>query len=199
MSLVSDFGNRWTDGFKTDSYYLARVGLDYNVNSTMRLAGGFAHFGYLTDGKITKAEYRTYQEMNLKNVFNKFSIKHRYRIEQRSFRSVGSDVVTNSFNWRFRYAVTFSIPMVKFDKGQQLKLNVINEIFINAGKQIVNKTFDQNRLMISPTFDFNKNLSLAVTYNNQIAGTATAGDFKHANVIWFQIKQKMDFTRKRNE
>ena len=76
-------------------------------------------------------------------------------------------------------------------------LNVGDEVFFNAGKNIVYNIFDQNRILVSPTVQFNKNFAVSLTYNYQFAATSTAATFNRTNVVWLQVKQKFNAQHKK--
>jgi len=82
-SWLSDVGFRWRDGFQENSQYIVRTSIGYIINPSVRISSGFAHLGFFSSNKIQRFELRPYQEINVKNTFNKISISHRYRIEQR--------------------------------------------------------------------------------------------------------------------
>jgi hypothetical protein len=156
--------------------------------------------GFYSSGDLIKTEYRPYQEIGVTNEFNKIGLSHRLRIEERFFKKLNTDPFedANSFNFRFRYMFMVGIPLVQFSSnpGSELSLNLGDEIFINAGADIVNNVFDQNRLLISPTYRLNEQFSFALTYNYIFAGTPQAGQYASLQVFWLQIKQNLDFRRK---
>jgi hypothetical protein len=124
------------------------------------------------------------------NKYNNIGINHRYRIEQRFFQTDES----NSFNFRFRYSIMFGIPIIDIssDKQSKLLLNLGNEIFINAGDDITYDIFNQNRFIISPTYQVNEDLSFSLTWNMQFASSSDPLNFNFTNVAWLQIKHNMN-------
>ena len=198
--ILFDAGYRWLDGFEERSQYIIRAGIGYRPVSRLRLVAGFAHLGFYSSGDLTKTEYRPYQEIGLTNKLNKIDLSHRLRIEERFFKEQHPQPFQDaqSFNFRFRYLFAVGIPLVQFDghRGSELSLHLGDEIFINAGADIVNNVFDQNRLLVSPTYRLNEQFSFALTYNYIFAGTAQAGQYASLQVWWLQIKQNLDFRRK---
>lgn len=197
---LTDGGFRWKNGFDKNSQYIIRTAIGYNLHPSIRVSTGFAHLGYFLSNKVVSHEYRPYQELQFKQAFNKISLTHRYRVEERYFhlKLVNDKQSANSFNFRFRYSVMLNIPLWQLAKDQPDKLVLLSlgdEIFLNAGKQIVNNIFDQNRLIISPTVQFNKNLSMALTWNTIFAKGIGEGNYRKVNVAWLQIKHKLDFRK----
>lgn len=201
-TLNGDIGFRWRDGFDENSLYIVRVGANYKFNKTMGIAAGIAHLGFYAEDKINRLEIRPYQEFNMTNTSGKVSVLHRFRVEERIFYPVidGKILSTNDFNFRFRYRFMLNIPVFNLsskDADQKVYLNLGDEIMINAGKNIVYNTFDQNRILIGANFQVDKNLGLALTYNNQFSATKKAANYNHTNVIWLQITQKIDASKKK--
>lgn len=198
-SWLTDGGFRWSDGLSNSSQYIVRTGAGYTINPDFSISAGVAQLGFYTDNELNRFEFRPYQEMNLTNHIGSIDINHRYRIEQRFFCSNenGLFASSNTFNFRFRYGITFSILVVKLSEESPDKaifLNIGNEIFINAGSDVTNNVFDQNRFTISPTLQLSEQLSFSFTWNIQYAGTSTPGDFNADDVFWLQIKHNLDFT-----
>lgn len=196
---LSDAGYRWQNGFKESSQYLIRIGIGYNLNSNCRVSSGFAHLGFYSNDVLNRMEFRPYQEVQFKHNFNKIDLNHRYRIEERfSYPYNNNQTKSEStFNFRFRYSIMVGIPLFKLRGEKEIILNIGNEIFINAGKDIVNNVFDQNRFIISPSFKLNKQLTFSLTGNNQFASTTTQGNFENTYIIWLQIKHKLTLKKKK--
>ncbi|MFO7880621.1 MAG: DUF2490 domain-containing protein [Bacteroidales bacterium] len=204
LTLLYDGSYRWKDRFQKKSQYLIRAAIGYNINSDIQISSGIAHLGFYFSDKLITVEFRPYQEILVKNKFNKIGMNHRYRIEERFFYPVDNGEIQKlgTFNFRFRYAFMFSIPLFKLSKTKTDKaflLNIGDEIFINAGKEVVNGIFDQNRIIVSPTFKLNESLSLSLTWNSQFASTQSQDIFNYTNVYWFQIKHNLKIGKKQKE
>jgi hypothetical protein len=133
-------------------------------------------------------------------------ITHRYRIEERFFNPVvnGSIQTPNTFNFRFRYAAMISVPLFGLSKTNpdtKFLLNFGDEVFINAGRGIVHTIFDQNRIIISPSFQLSKKMTVSLTWSRQYASTATRASFKRTNITWLQVRHTLDFAhlKEKNE
>ena len=196
-ALLADAGFRWKEKLENKSQYITRFGIGYQLHKNICVATGVAFLGYYASDKRSKMEFRPYQELIFKQNFEKIKIQHRFRTEQRFFNQVVGGEITGEdfFNWRFRYRFFVTVPILNLSANNpegKLSLNIGDEIFINAGKEIVNNVFDQNRVLIGPVFQINKNISVSLTYNAQFASTTIAGTYRYTSVLWLGIKQNID-------
>lgn len=200
-SLFFDAGYRWENVFQESAQYIARAAIGYTIRPEVRISSGLAHFGFYSSAKIGKVEWRPYQEIVFSTKFHTIGLSHRYRLEERFFKAVddGKIQTPNTFNFRFRYAVMVNIPLFKLSKEKKDKIFLItlgDELFINAGKGNVHSIFDQNRIIVSPTFQLSEQLALSVTWNSQFAASSTQANYVHTNVVWLQIRHKFDLKPK---
>ncbi|MDX2302716.1 MAG: DUF2490 domain-containing protein [Microscillaceae bacterium] len=200
-TLLADGSYRLREGFEAHALYLARVGVAYQLNNSVRLAAGFANLGTYGEENITRREYRPHQEVSIRNKFPRLDINHRFRLEERFFREAhpapGED--PNNFNYRFRYQFLMNIPLVTFKASKsekKLLLGIADEIFIQAGREIVYNVFDQNRVLISPTIQCNKSLSIALTYAYQFASQNAPNRYVHTDIYWLIIRHNIDLSPK---
>lgn len=200
-TLQLDGGWRWRNDFRENSAYIVRSSAGYAPSVNLRVSAGLAHLGLFLADTLSRVELRPYQELQLTQPFPKFNLIHRYRLEERIFYPVseGRIEATDRFNFRFRYAVGLRMPLFRLSKDNPdavFVLEVGDEIFLQFGPQVTHTFFDQNRLLISPTFRFNKSFAVSLTWNNQFASTATSGAYAHNQVFWLQVRQQFDFSRK---
>ena len=196
----TDVGYRWTDFLEESKQFITRTAIGYALNPSIRISAGFAYLGYYSSGDLNRFEYRPYQEMTIKNDFQFFDIKHRYRLEERfsGLPDSSGDGTSGNFNFRFRYAFNFKIPILNLSATnleRKMVLNIGNELFLNAGDEIVSNIFNQNRIIISPGIQLNKNLSLHLTWNRLFASQAESASYSHFNVFWVQVKHGLDFRK----
>ena len=196
----TDGGYRFNEMFKNPSQYIVRTGFSYQLNTHMKASAGFAHLGFYTSKKLSKLEYRPYQEFALSDKYNNLGIQHRFRIEERYFQNVfdGNIQPGDNFNVRFRYLFLLNFTIIKLSStnpDRVLSMNLGDEIFINAGKEIVYNVFDQNRILMGTALEFTKSFTIAITYNIQYAAYNSSNNYNHTDVIWLAIKQNLDITR----
>lgn len=195
-TVLLDGGFRWRDGFDNKSAYIIRGGMGYSFSSKMRVSGGLAYQGVYALERIVRHEYRPHQEILHKSTWGKVKISNRLRIEERFFKDKILDAATVDFNFRFRYALMVSIPVANLSSenpSRKILLNVGDEIFLNAGNEVSDRVFDQNRLIFSPTLQWSENLSISLTYNSQYASTVLPDNFLQSRVYWLQIRHNLDF------
>ena len=152
---------------------LVRVGLGYNLteNNNNVLAGyafiNSKNYIGLTDEKSERNEHRLYQQFLTRNVFGRFNIQHRYRVEER--------FVENDFRLRFRYFLSLNIPLNKKTMEKDaVYLTAYNEIFLNNKKSI----FDRNRIYGGLGYVIHKNLRIETAVMSQIQENKTRPQFQ---------------------
>jgi hypothetical protein len=198
-SILADGGFRWKDEFLKRSQYIVRVAGAYFLAPNIRLAAGFAHLGTFTDVDITAVEFRPHQEITIRQNSVKPPIRHRIRVEQRFIETTSNnDLHFNRFNWRFRYFIGISIPIIKqlpSNSSMSLHLNAGDEIFINAGKDIVYNVFDQNRVLVGPVLRLNPNLAVSMTYNGKFTALNLPREYTYNHIIWLRIRHQIDLAK----
>lgn len=173
-SVWLDVGIRTEDSFtKGVSTLLGRTGLIYDLNKSLRLAGGYAFFNqyppYGIDG-IAQPEHRFWEQVQWQKNRTRSLFTHAIRFEQRFRHRLSSLTELGEgyrFNYRLRYNFTWQYPLrkPKRDKGD-LSIVLTDEIMFNFGKQVVYDHFDQNRLLLGLRYYFNPNNNLLIGYMN---------------------------------
>lgn len=200
--MNADAGFRWADSFKNKLQYISRVGVGYQLNPRFRLATGFANLGSYSASSLSKLEFRTYEEISAGYQYNKIAINHRFRVEERYYRSVvNGDILSGyDFNFRMRYQISAIIPLISFENpDQKLSLNVADEIFVNAGSEIVYNLFDKNRFVIGPAFQCSKKLTIGLSYTHQFSQLNSPALYAHDDVMWLAIRHSVDFSKHQSE
>ncbi|NJN28098.1 MAG: DUF2490 domain-containing protein [Cyclobacteriaceae bacterium] len=198
--MLADAGYRVQDGFTKRSLYILRMGAGYRINETHRLIMGFVHTGSYGNEGLKLMEYRPYQEWGIAQRLGKIGLKHRFRIEERFFKTVATEELPSeaSFNFRFRYSAMVSIPLVTLSARypeRKLLLDVGEEIFVNAGQDIVYNVFDQNRVLLGTTVRFCKRLALSITYNHQFRALNQANTYRLDRVFWLGLRNNISMVR----
>jgi hypothetical protein len=196
-TVLLDGGYRWKNELVNRSQFIVRAAGAYNLTPSIRIATGFAHLGTYTDIDITTREWRPHQEISITQDPGKIRIRHLARIEQRFFEATShSDHHFSRFNWRFRYLINFSIPLITNfpNPNMALGLNIGDEILINAGHDIVYNVFDQNRLLIGPAWQVNRHLTFSMTYQGQFAALNLPERYHYNHILWLGIRHKIDLS-----
>ncbi|MGR3811215.1 DUF2490 domain-containing protein [Jiulongibacter sp. NS-SX5] len=118
--------------------------LHFNPEPSLTVSGGITFSNAnppepFSENPTSRSEMRFNQLLTFTQKEKKLDLSHRIRFEERFFMS--NPVSEGTFNWRFRYMFTVSKPL-----NENLTLKLSDEVFINAGKNIVFNTFDANRL-----------------------------------------------------
>lgn len=186
-SLHVEYQLRRTEGIKKWQQSLLRLGLNYKIRPDIILHGGYGYietfpygdFPIAADGKFP--EHRLYEQLSLKQSFGKWSLVHRFRLEQRWLGKVRPNMAEREIEeWiflnRFRYQFKVQHPLWERQE-KQIFAALANEIFIGSGKNLGLNIFDQNRFSLSLGYKFNKRYTVEFSYLNQILqqGKAVSG------------------------
>lgn len=135
---------------------LLRTGVGINLSeNNNNLLLGYAFIKsekYLSNNedKVVSQEHRIYQQFLTKQHFGRFSLQHRYRIEERF-------LPVNKFNLRVRYFIAANMALnQKNFNPKTIYLSAYNEIFLNND----HPTFDRNRLYGALGYVINKSLKM---------------------------------------
>ncbi len=188
---------RWKDIYGKQSKWLSRIAVSQHLEEGFSLGAGLTHsFNYDNDKLVDRQEIRPFQEISIKqNIKNRLRLKQRVRVEERFFRykSNGNYLAGYAFNYRFRYRFESTVNLIKGKKGSwkkpRLSLTIGDEIFINAGEEIVSNIFDQNRFFAFLNFRILKNFSIRTAYASRFKSTSTPGSFKRTNIFALSLNQ----------
>jgi hypothetical protein len=193
FDLHTEYQWRRANGFADWQQSLARVGLDYKLNPSVTISGGYAWILTYPYGSQPIAnqtnENRLWQQLILKQPIGNFQVQHRYRLEQRW--------TDNQFKQRMRYRAQVLIPLQKsfVDKKQGLFLNVNNEVFLGFGKGIGKNILDQNRFIGAVGYQFNKDFSLQMGYLNQFVIKPDGLHIERNHTLWTSVVYNLDFSK----
>lgn len=175
-SLHLEYQLRRTDGLTSPQQNLLRLGLNYHVHENIMFHGGYAwvatypYGDYPIASNGTFPEHRTYQQFAIKQAVSKWSIQHRFRLEQRWLAKLATnnaEIEDWVFLNRFRYQFRLQYPF-KLSKKTSINLIAWDEIFIGSGKNLGTNIFDQNRLALQIGLKLTKNYQIEFGYLNQI-------------------------------
>jgi len=143
---------RRADAGLTAQQLLLRPAVNYQASGNLLLTAGWAFIQTYRSGGFPPPsrfpEQRFFQQAIVKHGVGKFSVAHRYRLEQRFIGSTlpgldGPEVQDWRYENRFRYMVRGTVPIAR-RKG--LYLAAYEEFFMNFGGNVASNVFDQNRL-----------------------------------------------------
>ena len=196
-SIHSEFDNRIFISPLDQNLFVLRVQGRYKVLEQMELGAGFTYFSVATQdpdihSKFNKPEYRIQQDATLKQNLGKTTLNQRFQIEERFFQNFDKErlISGSTFFWRFRYRIQGDYNFWQ-KKKQFLKAIISDEIMINAGKKVVNNTFDQNRIYAGLQYGINFSLALELGYMNSFQQLSTEVDYFNRNIIRLSIYHKL--------
>ncbi|WP_397446865.1 DUF2490 domain-containing protein [Polaribacter sp. R77954] len=153
-SLKTSFHVRYFEFITEYQQEIYRLGLNYKINPNFNFTLGSVYSitdsSYKTDAPDLY-EYRFYQDLNLKDNWGNFGIKHRVRLAQRFRRKNFENKTTH----RIRYGLFLSYPI-----SQKLTTYGFNEIFI----KFATKAFGQNRTGFGFLQKLTKQIKLKLGY-----------------------------------
>jgi hypothetical protein len=149
--------------------------------------------------RLTIPELRPHVEFANRQAINRLTLDHRYRAEARFFHNTDPEGATLedgfSFgNYRFRYRLQLSTPIVQFDEHRALRVKVSDEVHVNAGNNIVRNVFEQNRIAAGFSMDVLPNLMVDIGYLNWYQQRPT-GDFYNRHILTFTVQHEIDLSR----
>ena len=133
-----------------------RLGINYTLSPKTNITAGvsYATADVVYDtSSINLYESRFYEDLNLKWNWNKFTTKHRFRLEQ---RFIHKNLNTDQFQHWLRYDLNISYPLSK-----TWSAFVFNELFLNLNSS---KRFNQNWTGTGLLYKWNQNIKLKIGY-----------------------------------
>lgn len=196
--LWLDLQLRLNDVADRKSVSIARLGYTYFLSDQVRLTAGYGyitHYG-LSDQSPDVPEMRPWQQLQWFDRKKGLSLAQYFRVEERFVRKVSGGALTDAsrFTWRFRYNFAASIPL----KGKQMLprtpfLFLNDELHINAGKNIINNYFDQNRLFAGVGYQFTGGLNAHLGYLYVFQQLAEGNRYIHINAVRLFVFHNLDF------
>lgn len=170
-SIHSEIQFRSYELFPNTEQLLIRGGINYHQNANVLFTAGYGWItNYKDDGEIFKNyiinENRLWQQILIKDNFNRLFLEHRYRLEQRWIEQKNA----NNYKNRIRYLLRITIPLNKKEITKQtIFIGIYNEVFIHLDKN----PFDRNRLYGAMGYQFAKFSNLQLGYMAQTIGSKT--------------------------
>ncbi len=195
LNLSADAGVRRMDGLSEWSQMLVRAGIGYKLIGNLQGTTGVACFTFFAEDKIARIEYRPYQELLTTQTFGKATVQHRFRLESRYFRRVDDGLITSDdqFNFRFRHRVYITVPIWQFSEknpDRKLLFNIGDEIFLNAGNEVVYNAMDNNRLVAGLSLSLNAKTVVSCIYNLQTGQRMRPASYEYTDVVWLTINHR---------
>ena len=192
-TMAADGGLRMKKALSEKAATLGRIGIQYNISQNFSAAIGGAYFSQYINDKISREEWRGYQELFYKHRLKRLSVSYRFRLEERYFHSLTTG--KDNFNFRPRFRAYFTIPLNHMNMADKtVYLIVGDEIFMNFGDGVI-YNYDQNRLISGIGYKLNNAFSIYATYVYQFA-QRSAISFEHSDIIWLGISHTIKLKKK---
>jgi hypothetical protein len=196
-SLHSEFDNRLFLNPVTENLFVIRSQIRYKASDSLELGGGIGYFPVATQDPENTTdfmipEYRGQQDIVWKNTIGKVQLSQRFQIDERFIRNASKTSLLpgTTFNWRFRFRMQAEYDLWKKD-NRFLKTIVHEEILLNAGKSIVENTFDQNRIYAALQYGINEKIAIELGYLNSFQQRSSGADYYDRDIIRLSIFHKL--------
>lgn len=167
-------------------YHEIKTGISYYVNKNFSVLMGVGKYHTYSDpGSFTKPvtanETRLWQQLTMNNYLGNVKFEHRYRIEQRWFKT--------GYRNRFRYRLGASVPVDKSAAGKPY-ISAFNEVFLTNTEP----HYERNRFFVGFGYKINSWVTLQPGYVYQYDFRDDEGNGKH----FFQLTLNIDLDGDRN-
>lgn len=197
-----DLHLRLTNDFvKQKNLSIIRVGYTYYVSDQVRITAGYTYatqYG-LSPEEPDVPEHRPWQQIQWFEKKNGFNLMQWFRIDERFRTKVENGELADgyNFNWRFRYNFALTLPLRgKVVQAKTPFLFFNDEIHINAGKEIVNNYFDQNRLFLGFGYQFTSHLNAHLGYMYVFQQLPAGNKYANIHAIRFFVFHNLDLRSK---
>lgn len=140
-----------------------------------------------------RPELRPHLDVIIQNSWSDVQISHRYRIEQRARKNNEGFELVDGWNifYRARYRLKFSIPLNKKTGTGKIDLNILDEVMLNMGNDIVRNTFDQNRIYVGAAIKLNNKLTFQTGVVNWFQQLSSGDDFRSHFIVRSTLTYKL--------
>jgi hypothetical protein len=173
VSLGNELHMRFDNYFGNKQQFLFRPFVDYKFKENVIFSAGYTLIRTYPYSKYpapaTKPENNIWEQVTLKQKFNKLTIAHRYRYEQRWMGNLQYSAPENdytvsdyTFGHRFRYRITF---MYNFHK--KWFAHIFDELWVKADKKFRSGSFDRNWVYAGLGYKITDYLNVQLAYLHQ--------------------------------
>ncbi len=199
---VADIHIRRTNFVADPSFYFARVGGAYFLDSRFSFAAGYAHLWLAQDTEIGLKfadENRIYQQALWRAPIERVTFLQRVRTEQRwneiLSRETG-EVDRIQFTHRIRFL--FSMSLRVFESPSLPRLVVADEVHIQFGDEIIYNTFNQNRIFVGISQRISPTVSFDFGYMHVYQQKATGFEYDSNHTIRLFFYYTPDFRKQKS-
>jgi hypothetical protein len=196
-SIHSEFDNRVFLDSIVQNLFVIRVQGRHKISEQVELGAGIVYFSVATQVPEVNLgfnipEYRLQQDLTWKKNWSKIVLNQRFQIEERFFQNADGQGLTTgtTFFWRFRCRLQGEYTFWRKEK-RYLKAIVYDEIMINAGKNAVYNSFDQNRVYVGLQYGISSAVAVELGYMNSFQQRKTGIDYFDRNIIRLSIYHQL--------
>ncbi|MFV8368221.1 DUF2490 domain-containing protein [Flavobacterium sp. LB2R40] len=201
-ALHTEFDNRVFLKPVKQNLYVIRIQGRYKINEHFETGIGFTHFSVATQNPqlsydFNIPEYRGQQDITWKLNIIRVTFNQRFQVEERFIHNANKESLLpgTTFSWRFRYRLQADYTFWK-KENQYLKTILSDEIMFNAGKTILNNTFDQNRVYGAVQYGITKNIAIELGYLNSFQKRSSGVDYFNRDIVRISIFHKLKLQKK---
>lgn len=185
----------WNDfHYLPTAFWVNRHGLTWHFRKNHTLTGGYAYVLTATGGStdLVRPEHRPWAQYEvLCPLGRNWGWRIRVRYDHRIRAVMIGQETTNDFTAynRWRLMLSARRTLIKFDNGNKLHLNVLNEVLLNQGRQRPipegrNGLLDQNRAYLMVGFDLPKVRILGGVHDRAIPRDGDEIEHKRGFTVW---------------
>lgn len=171
-SLHAEYQWRREHGLKNWQQSLLRFGVNRKLDENITAHVGYAWIETFSYGDFPLAsagtfpEHRLYEQLSIKQALKRWTLIHRFRIEQRWVGRVKPGTHREIEAWTFLHRFRYQLR-TQFAVTPKLYAVAADEIFIGAGKNVGINIFDQNRIFLLAGYKLSPVVSIEAGYFNQ--------------------------------
>ena len=177
-----------------------RTHLHQEIDKNREVSVGFCFFIHGKNDPeepktIAVPEFRPHLEFGVKQPFQKFVLSHRYRAELRYFHNVSADRLEledgyEFTNFRLRYQLQASTKLGAI-QNKIIRLRVLDEIMLNAGKKVINNVFDQNNIYVGLSVEINPNTQFEIGILKRFQQRANPNEYFERDILRLTLFHKI--------
>jgi hypothetical protein len=199
-AVLNDLHIRRTNFLADPNFYFLRVGGQYYIKPSIRVAAGYAHLWLTTRGNwdTFQNENRIYQQFSISQRYEKLNALFRLRLEQRFFNNIqnGESLNDDFLVHRVRFLIGVGFP---FKKDGPTEFILADEIHLNFGKNVIFNTFNQNRLTVGIKHKINEHWKFDCGYMMVYQQLAVGNVYNLNHTLRLFFYGSFDFRKNKTE
>lgn len=200
-SVVVNLSERHSIDPTEQTQFVARAYFLHHFKSNWSIGAGYANF-WNWQADLIVPELRPEQWFLYKQQFEKIkwlSVNHRFKLEERFAHHVQGDSLVNGYDFtmRFRYRIGLDFRVFAIGNNHTIRFSASEEIFLQAGKQILYNIFDQNRVTVGLSYNPIPDVGISVAYMHMYRQRASGTSFDNLNILRVGIEHNLTMKPKR--